>query len=314
MENKYPQYGAAPQQERKGVSRLASEIADLGLIWRETPNSDVGIDGQIEFVDADGFATGLVVAVQIKSGASYLGDKEDRIIYRPAEKHANYWREFPVPVLLAIHDPDSRQIFWTDARQQLRTAADADAIVIPKSQTVSTSVPAAFFATLRPIEKQLTEAEVISALAANVHNDAGFYLSFLELFGFGIVDIGRKLFFSMALCMEIAEARAAQYDVGVGVGQSAHDFIERYITFLASQGLIYYDYSDYLIDRDERQMAPTFLAPLTRRGQNVLAELQRLSGNLFHEALLRLDTSSVFSILQRLPAAEAFQKELRTTA
>ena len=43
----------------------------------------------IEFVDAIGFATGLIVAVQVKSGASYPGDKEERIIYRPARKHVN---------------------------------------------------------------------------------------------------------------------------------------------------------------------------------------------------------------------------------
>jgi hypothetical protein len=150
MENNYPQHGDTQQQERKGVSRLASEIADLGLIWRETPNSDVGIDGQIEFVDAYGFATGLIVAVQVKSGASCLGHKEDRIIYRPAPKHANYWREFPVPVLLAIHDPESRQTFWTDARQQLRSGANDEVIVLPRSQTVSSADPASFFAVRIP--------------------------------------------------------------------------------------------------------------------------------------------------------------------
>jgi hypothetical protein len=159
----------------------------------------------------------------------------------------------------------------------------------------------------------MSESEVINVLAANVHNDAGFHLSFLELFGFGITDIGRKLFFSMHLCMEIAEHRAAQHEVGIGVGYSEHQFIEGYVTFLVSQGLVYYDYSDYLIDRDERQMSPTFLVPLTRRGQNVLEGLQTVSGNLFHEALLRLDTASVFSIVQRLPAVEALQQKLRST-
>jgi hypothetical protein len=238
MESNYPQYGETQQQERKGVNRLASDIADLGLIWRETPTSDVGIDGQIEFVDANGLATGLIVAVQVKSGASYLGDKKDRIIYRPTRKHANYWREFPVPVLLAIHDPESREIFWTDARQQLRGTASDEVVILSKSQTVSNSDPASFFAALRPIEKQMTESEVVKALAANVHNEAGFHLSFLELFGFGITDIGRKLFFSMHLCMEIAEYRAAQHDVGVGVGYSEHQFVEAYVTFLVSQGLV----------------------------------------------------------------------------
>jgi hypothetical protein len=60
-------------------------------------------------------------------------------------------------------------------------------------------------------------------------------------------------------------------------------------------------------------MSPTFLVPLTRRGQKVLDELETLSGNLFYEALLCLDPVSVLSITQRLPAVEALQQKLRHT-
>jgi hypothetical protein len=34
----------------------------------------VGVDGQVELVNDDGEATGALVAVQIKSGRSYLND------------------------------------------------------------------------------------------------------------------------------------------------------------------------------------------------------------------------------------------------
>jgi len=101
MDKQYPQAGPNLIKERAGVNRFASEISDLGLIWRETSNSDVGIDGQVEFVDSSGVATGLVVAVQVKSGGSYLGGDEHSIFFYPSPKHSNYWREFPVPVLLA---------------------------------------------------------------------------------------------------------------------------------------------------------------------------------------------------------------------
>jgi hypothetical protein len=50
-------------------------------------------------------------------------------VYRPSAKHANYWREFPIPLLLAIHDPQSQKIFWADARQQLRTGQDNNLII-----------------------------------------------------------------------------------------------------------------------------------------------------------------------------------------
>ncbi len=115
-----PEFGDNYQQERKGVSHFASAIADVGLIRREMPNSDVGIDGHVEFVDADGRAAGIIVVVQIKSGESFIKGTEEAIVYYPSSKHANYWREFPVPVLLVIHDPDTRTIYWADARQQGR--------------------------------------------------------------------------------------------------------------------------------------------------------------------------------------------------
>jgi hypothetical protein len=45
--------------------------------------------------------------------------------------------QFPVPVLLTIHDPESREIFWTDARQQSHSTA-SDAVVAPsKSQKIA---------------------------------------------------------------------------------------------------------------------------------------------------------------------------------
>lgn len=34
--------------EREGVLRVGLQLNELGLVFRETPNADVGIDGQIE--------------------------------------------------------------------------------------------------------------------------------------------------------------------------------------------------------------------------------------------------------------------------
>jgi len=306
-----PEYGQNQVQERKGVNRFASVISDLGLIWRETPNSDVGIDGQIEFVDSDGRATGLIVAVQVKSGESYLGGDDEAIVYYASMKHANYWRDFPVPVLVAIHDPSSKAICWTDARQQLRTSPTGDkSIRVPRSQVVEKTEPADFFATLRPIEKPQSIIELVRSLIQNAHHEAGFRMSFFELFGFGITDIGRKLFFSMDLCMEIAEFRARESEVGWAVGSAEYDFVDRYISFLVAQGMIYYDYSDYLLDRDEHRLVPTFLAPLTKRGRLTLEVIQSLSNNLFHETILSVEPHSRLSILTRLTQAEAVQKNL----
>ncbi len=67
-----PNFSAESVQERIGVNQVALTVSELGQIWRETPMADVGIDGQIEYVDGQGNATGCLVAAQVKSGPSYL--------------------------------------------------------------------------------------------------------------------------------------------------------------------------------------------------------------------------------------------------
>jgi hypothetical protein len=38
-------------QERAGVHQVGGILTSMFLIFRETPNADVGIDGQVELVD-----------------------------------------------------------------------------------------------------------------------------------------------------------------------------------------------------------------------------------------------------------------------
>lgn len=58
--------------ERAGVNAVASMVNDARCIWRETPLRDVGIDGQVEYVTPSGAATGRLVLLQVKSGATYF--------------------------------------------------------------------------------------------------------------------------------------------------------------------------------------------------------------------------------------------------
>ena len=59
--------------------------------------ADVGIDGQIEYVDKDGYATGRIIAVQIKSGKSFLKERGASWVFYPEKKHKFYWERFPLP-------------------------------------------------------------------------------------------------------------------------------------------------------------------------------------------------------------------------
>ena len=80
-----PQVGSTYFQERAGVIRVAGMLNTMRLVWRETPNGGVGIDGQVELVDVSGGATGATIAVQIQSGASYFRDAGDIWKYYPSD-------------------------------------------------------------------------------------------------------------------------------------------------------------------------------------------------------------------------------------
>ena len=102
------------QQEttaHRGIAKIYRVVTDMGYIWRPTPDSDVGLDGEIELVE-DRAATAKIIKVQVKSGASYFR-KEDQ---RSFELHAStddleYWRLANNPVLLAVYHPEKDSIF-----------------------------------------------------------------------------------------------------------------------------------------------------------------------------------------------------------
>ena len=50
-------------------------MAEAGQIYRGYTNSDHGIDGEIEFKDDQGRASGKRLYVQLKSGDSYLNKR-----------------------------------------------------------------------------------------------------------------------------------------------------------------------------------------------------------------------------------------------
>jgi hypothetical protein len=103
---------------------------------------DVGIDGQIEFVNDAGKATGQLIAVQVKSGPSYFHDHGDHWWFYPDSKHRYYWERYPLPVIVMLHHPDENITYWADARLALRSPEKASLahISVPKAtQLQSTS-------------------------------------------------------------------------------------------------------------------------------------------------------------------------------
>lgn len=274
------------QQERAGILAVAWEINRLGLIWRETPMADVGIDAQIEMVNAEGAATGQLVAAQIKSGASYLDDAGEAWRFYPSRKHRFYWERFPLPVLLFLHSPDDGVVYWTDVRQALRNpAALQGSIEIPKHNRLQYASARDLFATTgASSQPYLPIDDVLLTLASRTAPAGTFAISYLELFALGLTNGGRAIYYGMDLVMQIAEVLREHDELTLRVEE--HEYLFGFVLFLVEQRLADVDISDCLTDWYDRLLQPRFLAPLTSRGRALVHLIGRREDEMIVAGLL----------------------------
>lgn len=104
---KYPRTKATG---KLGVTFVENIVAKAGCIFREIPqDTDVGIDGYIEFVENE-VATGTLVAVQIKAGKSFLKQRSDNKYFsiNATKEDLNYWNSYTIPVALIVYDPATK--------------------------------------------------------------------------------------------------------------------------------------------------------------------------------------------------------------
>ena len=104
------------------VGHAFAIAGEAGQIFRPTPNSDWGIDGEIEFKDDDGKASGKRLYLQRKSGDTYLSlrQRDDAEIFTiKNQRHAAYWQQHAYPVMLVIRTSDGT-IRWMNVTEYLR--------------------------------------------------------------------------------------------------------------------------------------------------------------------------------------------------
>ena len=311
--------------ERDGVNAVATQIARMRHIWRETTTGDIGIDGQIEEVDAAGRVTGRLVAVQVKSGPSYFSRPTDEgFRFYPGDEHRAYWEGFPLPVILVLHDPEAGQSYWSEIRQQLRAGGGSGAVIVPRDQILEATSREALFATLGTDDEPYLETldEVLGALLNTHSNSGSLPLTHFDLFVHGLTNITHAIYYGMDLVLMVATSNLSDADFGPGLGSSEDDFLFRFVRFLARQNLARIEFSDTLLDWDRRQMHPHFIAPLTRRGRalvGVIHERERQfvqAGEMVDEGGLHVAQEAFVhmveqSIYRRLPRIQAFQQAMR---
>jgi hypothetical protein len=166
------------QTERVGVEAVRHAFAQLGWFIREPVRPDYGVDVFVE-TSKDDRPTGRLLAVQVKSGASYVGEGEGDITFRADQSHVDYWRGHSLPVIVVLHDPRTSVTYW-----QAVTADTAEStgkgwkLTVPRSQTLDRDalVPLAELANLpnppelpaEPATPPSPEIERLEALRADL--------------------------------------------------------------------------------------------------------------------------------------------------
>ncbi|MEM9544508.1 MAG: DUF4365 domain-containing protein [Bacteroidota bacterium] len=107
------------------VGHSFTTVATAGHIFRPTPNSDWGVDGEIEFKNKEGNASGRKVYVQLKSGGSYLRKRKTdgkEIFHIKNERLIDYWQSHNYPIMLVIRDAEDK-IRWMNITSNLKSQA-----------------------------------------------------------------------------------------------------------------------------------------------------------------------------------------------
>jgi WD40 repeat protein/uncharacterized protein YbaR (Trm112 family) len=115
------------------IGHMMAITGEANQIFRPVTMFDYGIDGELEFKDNDGKASGKKIYIQLKSGSSYLRSRKsdgNEIYDVKNKRHLKYWENQPVDVYLVIRQQDERtgvsSIRWMNVTRYLKEREDKD--------------------------------------------------------------------------------------------------------------------------------------------------------------------------------------------
>jgi hypothetical protein len=87
---------------------------EFGWSYHQFGNKRAGIDGEVEIVEDGDELSGRLLAVQVRSGASYFArTTASGIIYEGNQDELDYWLRYSLPVVLVLYNPDADVAYWT---------------------------------------------------------------------------------------------------------------------------------------------------------------------------------------------------------
>lgn len=113
------------------IGHMLAITGEANQIFRPVTMFDHGIDGEVEFKDDDGAASGKRIYIQLKSGNSYLRTRkaDGREIFDVKnDRHLEYWVSQPVDVYLVIRQTSEMSndgtIRWMNITRYLKARKD----------------------------------------------------------------------------------------------------------------------------------------------------------------------------------------------
>jgi hypothetical protein len=136
----FPKYKQTNKKGRSGLNIL-TKIVENELGWIVRPNhqeDDFGIDAYIDII-IDDLVTGKSIAIQVKSGNSYLKEIDNNFWnFRGEKKHLNYYLNQDVSVLIVLVDIAQEIAYWEACKiEYVNLNAESWTMPIPKNQKVN---------------------------------------------------------------------------------------------------------------------------------------------------------------------------------
>ncbi|MFJ6936679.1 DUF4365 domain-containing protein [Streptomyces sp. NPDC101132] len=133
------------RMEQAAVNALRTLLQSHDHVVEEiSGQNDYGEDLFVTFADA-GRVTNDVIKVQVKGGTSWRRSYGYGV---PVRQHAETWANGNVPVFCVVFDPDTEQLYWANATEQLRRAGherrQLRTIRLPEAAVLDDATLAAF--------------------------------------------------------------------------------------------------------------------------------------------------------------------------
>lgn len=286
-----PKFQKTSATERRGVYAVADIFAQMGYIFRETLSSDTGIDGYVEEVNDNREATGRLLALQIKSGKSYLYDKGDHFEFYADESHVKYWRLYPIPVLLCVHNPETALTYFQSIKRH--SCDDSTKIFIPKDQILSPDKREEIFKFIAGVSTQYHSIQELYDIMKDRRITVGqSYVSFMDMFVGGLTNFCSDLFCDISVLSNLLDLRGKS--PVVSIASLEYNFFWEFIKFITVESLAVVNFDACLFDWEERQITPRIIVSLTYRGIQYRDYVDKIHPGTVCDATVLLKTDGLW--------------------